>query len=68
MMDTARQLLLEDCFFKDTPFPADMTAEDRQYILLLSRKWDRALLDLYGRITQRDNSHGETERSPDKAR
>lgn len=67
-MDAARRQLLENYFFEDIPLPANMTTEDKQYILLLSRKWDRTLLNLYGKIAQKDSSHGETEQSLDKAR
>ena len=66
-MDPARQLLLEACFFEDEPLPANMTEEERRYIMFLSRKWDHVLLDLYGRIILEDNDHREAEHSPDKA-
>lgn len=56
MIELLRKQQLDNCFFQSNPFPSDLSNEEREYISTLSEQWNHALLCLYEKIIQRDET------------
>ena len=64
MIDLLRKQQLDNCFFQSNPFPSDLSNEEREYISTLSAQWNHALLCLYEKIIQRDETISNIDEQP----